>query len=150
MPSPVIIQDQYRELINLLHQHKMSANAPGDNITHSTTPNTFLVGIGACFLSSKFHHDWIIDSGASDHITPHLDFFSSYKPITGICDITMPNGKRASVKHVGTVKLANGILLQRVLHVPDFQYNLLSVQKLTYQHQCVLIFHRGYCILVSK
>jgi len=72
----------------------------------------------------------MVDSGATDHITPHLHLFHFFTPMTKACFITMPNGRQVQVKHVGTVILNANITLNDVLHVLDFQFNLLSASKL--------------------
>ena len=67
-----------------------------------------------------------MDRGATDHITPLLHLFQSYKPVTHDCYITMPSGRQVQVKNIGTVALNIEIRLQDVLHVPDFQFNLFQ------------------------
>ena len=87
----------------------------------------FLAGKSFCLLTAQPNSRWIIDSRATDHITPHLHLFHSHAPVSKACFITMPNGKQVQVQHIGTVILSS---LQEVLHIPDFQFNLLSPSKL--------------------
>ena len=89
----------------------------------------FLAGKSFCLRTSQPGLSWIIDSGATDHITPQLQLFTSYKPVRQDCFITMPNGRKAQIKHVGTIVLKDQIILPDVLHVLDFQFNLLSASK---------------------
>ena len=63
----------------------------------------FLAGTKFCFVASFDSGSWIIDSGASDHITPHLNLFSSVQPLKHPTYITMPNGKQSKVSHIGSV-----------------------------------------------
>lgn len=91
----------------------------------------FMVGNKFCFFTSFGQSTWVVDSGASDHITPNLSLFLDVKPIHQYCCITMPNGKQALSKHVGSVQIALDLILKDMLHVPDFQFNMLSVSKLT-------------------
>jgi len=86
----------------------------------------FLAGKSFCLLSTKPELSWIVDSGASNHITPHLHLFKSYTPVIHGCFITMPNGKKVQIKHIGRVELSTNLTLHDVLHEPDFQFNLLS------------------------
>jgi len=51
----------------------------------------------------------------------------------------MPNGKKTQILHVGSLFLENGIVLKDVLHTPEFQYNLLSISKLTKQFSANVI-----------
>jgi len=84
-----------------------------------------------CLLSSIAKDTWIIDSGANDHIKPHLSLVHSSQPIKQPCFITMPSGQQARISHIGSVILSPAIQLQNVLCVPEFQFNLVSASKLT-------------------
>ena len=74
---------------------------------------------------------WIVDSGASQHITNRKDWLSDFSE----CDGDVLTGKgSAKVKGRGKVKVKfseeNGgytLILSNVLFVPEFAYNLLSV-----------------------
>ena len=59
----------------------------------------------------------------------------------------MPNGKCSRIAHVGSVQLSPTLLLDNVLHVPDFQINLLSVSKLCDQVAGRVIFTSTNCTL---
>jgi len=65
-----------------------------------------------CFLTTQLGLKWIIDSGATDHITPHIHLFHSYSAVSRPCFITMPNVEQAQVKHVGTIILSPSLVLQ--------------------------------------
>ncbi|XP_071740831.1 uncharacterized protein [Rutidosis leptorrhynchoides] len=74
---------------------------------------------------------WIIDSGASQHMTV------SEKGLFNIVDVsdlnlhvTHPNGTKARVNKVGDLKLNKSIILTDVLIVPGYCVILLSVNKL--------------------
>ncbi|XP_074265396.1 uncharacterized protein LOC141587828 [Silene latifolia] len=87
------------------------------------------------FTASKHSYstDWIIDTGASDHMTfdKHLltDIHYFSKPIK----VGLPDGSVKFVHMMGTVVLTDKISLFNVFYVPDFRQNLLSVSKLTFQ-----------------
>jgi len=53
----------------------------------------FLAGTKFCFVASFDGGCWITDSGASDHITPHLNLFSSVQPLKHPAYVTMPIGQ---------------------------------------------------------
>ncbi|CAH9072816.1 unnamed protein product [Cuscuta epithymum] len=90
---------------------------------------------------------WIIDSGASEHITcDNKNLFNiSVQPFEP--SIKIPNGELVPVSAIGSLCLPNGICLQRVLYVPQFQCNLLSVSRLTSDLNCTFIFSSSLCIL---
>ena len=100
-----------------------------------------------CLFTTQAHKAWILDSGASDHITPTLSLLYNVRPIKTPCYITMPNGKQALIKNIGSMHLASGLILQNVLHIPEFQFNLLSISKLTNQFAANVIFTPTSCLL---
>ena len=104
-----------------------------------------LAGKLFCFSASKPDLKWIIDSGATDHITPNLHCFSSYTPLAHNSFITMPNGKQAQIHHIGTIALTPSLTLYNALHVPDFQYNLLSASRLAKQLTAHVVFTPTAC-----
>lgn len=90
---------------------------------------------------------WIIDSGATEHIAHEDNLYASFtKDETGL-PVKVPNGEKASVTGIGSVELPNGISVDHVLHVPDFQCNLLSVSRLTKELNCALIFFSDGCLM---
>jgi len=107
----------------------------------------FMAGNSFCFLTSFANKNWIIDSGASDHITPNLEMFTSVQKLSTPGYITLPNGKYSKIVHTGSVQLSPTLLLTNVPHVPDFQFNLLSVSKLCEQIAGKVIFTSTDCTL---
>lgn len=60
-----------------------------------------------------------------------LKYFFDYKFLHASENfITIPDGSKVRVKHIGTVRLNDNILLHNVLHVPKFNFNLIYVYKL--------------------
>lgn len=81
------------------------------------------------FLIEKNVARWILDSRASDHIICSLDYFTTCTKVKEL-NIKLPNGDYVPVSHIGTVKIAS-LLLLNVLYMPIFNFNLISVSKLT-------------------
>jgi len=54
-----------------------------------------------CLLTSAAYDTWIIDSGASDHMTSHYSLVHTTQEVSQPCFITTPNGKQAVVTHIG-------------------------------------------------
>jgi len=76
---------------------------------------------------------WIIDSGATLHVTPRKEFFTSYTSGDfGV--LKMGNDGESKVIGVGDVCLQTNmgvqLLLKGVKHTPDVRFNLISVQLL--------------------
>lgn len=84
-------EDQFSRLLSLMAQQKQeSTQEPTLHHAELASSSTF-AGI-SCMGSTKMAQ-WIIDSGASDHICNCLDNVLDYKDISFINDfITIPNG----------------------------------------------------------
>ncbi|GAA0150555.1 hypothetical protein LIER_37132 [Lithospermum erythrorhizon] len=114
---------------------------------HCSESRALMAGKAPHFVVHKVAHQWIIESGASDHITPYLSLFTSYQPVPESTYIIIPNGSHILIKHIGAVRLSSNISLKNVLHIPDFQYNLLSIQKLCDDLSMTVIFSAKSCFL---
>ncbi|XP_019234896.1 PREDICTED: uncharacterized protein LOC109215314 [Nicotiana attenuata] len=76
-------------LLDLLTNHMGSANFAG-NI--STQPLPDCDSFAACILSSAVRSVWIVDSGATDHMTSIKDFLFDIKPLPVPYLVSLPNG----------------------------------------------------------
>jgi hypothetical protein len=94
-------------------------------------------------LSSR--NEWIIDSGATDHMTFDKLWLQSFKPSEQYI-ISSANGTSSSVNGEGSVILTENISLDSVLVVPTLNYNLLSVAQITLALQCIVIFLPNLCV----
>jgi len=69
---------------------------------------------------------WIIDSCASDHIIFNKKLFSRiYKIPDSPVTVHLPNGNITNVTTIGTIHLAQNLILTNVLYIPEFEFNLL-------------------------
>jgi len=59
----------------------------------------------------------------------------------------MPNGRQAPIRHVGSIVFNSGLELKDVIHILDFQFNLLSISKLTRQYSTNVVFTPDLCLL---
>lgn len=86
--------------------------------------------------------------GASDHICSTLASFHSYTPTKNPDHhITIPHGRQILVLNVGSVQLTKDIMVTNVLHIPDFEFNLISVNKLCHDLNCQITFTHDSCFL---
>lgn len=91
---------------------------------------------------------WLVDNGATDHICSDLAMFSTYNKVTSSNEfIIVPDGRKIPILHTGIILLDNEFVLQNVLHVPDFQFHLISVQKLCQDLNFEVMFTSTACIL---
>lgn len=47
----------------------------------------------------------IIDSGASDHMTPHVKLLSNLVPMQGLSSINLPTGDTVTISNIGKAHL---------------------------------------------
>ena len=133
---------QCQQLIQLL-QKTMSSTAasssssqesPSTNSWYSSINSTQFAGTITHFAINVYPHvnyaqdQWIVDTGATDHITPFPHLLTDLRPFQSL--LHLPNGATAHITQVGNVILNSVITLTNVLCVPSFTYNLLSISKL--------------------
>lgn len=91
--------------------------------------------------------DWIIDTGAFNHMTFHEEwFFNVFDKRTKPRSVHLPNGQTTLVTHTGSCMITHNHCLKDVLLVPNFRYNLLSMSKLIRDMHCTIIFLLGIII----
>ena len=88
---------------------------------------------------------WIIDSGASDHMTGCAQLFSSYIPNHGHTKVRIADGSLSPIAGIGTIKINSTLILKSVLHVPKLSCNLLSVSKISKDCNCRVVFSHIGC-----
>ncbi|KAL0405896.1 UNVERIFIED_CONTAM: Retrovirus-related Pol polyprotein from transposon RE2 [Sesamum latifolium] len=109
----------------------------------SATPATAF-SLGA-FVAS--HGDsWMIDSGATTHLTGNRSHFSSLSISHNSLSVRLADGSYSPISGYGTVQPTDHITLTNVLFAPKFPVNLLSVSQLTKKHNCSVTFFPSYCV----
>ena len=81
---------------------------------------------------------WIIDSGATNHMTFDSRQVSSLRPSSQKI-VSTANGNTTPVIGEGSLTLTDTLNLDSVLVVPSLDYNLLSVSQ-TAALSCIVIF----------
>ena len=105
----------------------MWQSVPSTKINANGVAGTILKYSGTCFSVLDFAN-WIIDSGASEHMC--FDAFSFMKPLPVPINISLPNSFKVTVTHIGSISILPNLTLTNVLHVPCLKYNLLSIHRL--------------------
>lgn len=75
---------------------------------------------------------WLLDSGASHHVTADLNNLSLHSPYNGIDDVMIGDGTGLSITHTGSTTLSfpqSTFTLSDVLCVPTMKKNLLSISQ---------------------
>lgn len=132
-----ITLDQYNHLLSLLHNQPATSN---ESASPSDAPGHALLTGTHCLLTTSTS-EWLLDSGAFDHICTNLSWFHDYKSLQRPDTITIPDGRQIPVAHIGSVALNDHIILHNVLHVPDFAFNLISIHQLCKDLKCQIFFH---------
>ena len=93
---------------------------------------------------------WIMDSGASDHMTASINLLSNVKVAPPNFTIKLPTGQKTQITHIGDIELEGGLKMLNVLYVPQFAHNLLSIHKLAKDNHCDVMFYPNKCEIVDS
>ena len=157
MPTPSARQSQIfksKETSIISHRSKISRNKRSEACVSTTTNQinstssdhssdldhdtyTFMA------ISRKFHalsvnldkQAWFADSGATEHMTEHREWFSTFKPIpSGTWSVTVADDRDLWVRGIGDIRLTRTIdgvqkngILHKVMFIPDLRRNLFSI-----------------------
>nr|GMD06150.1 Integrase, catalytic core [Ipomoea batatas] len=119
-------------------------NTDEDKFKHGGTSTNPTVNMAGKIDNKNW---WVIDFGATDHIVCDGDLLNRVDVERGDFPVTIPNEDKVAVKSIGSTKLPNGVQINRVLSIPDFICNLVSVGRLTKDCNCTLTFFSDFCIM---
>jgi len=129
---------------NLIQQGPSNFSGPNGNMSfifpNVTSQTSHVFSLNSLNNSSS----WIVDSGATDHISCSLKNFQVFSKIEPI-SIHLPNGAIVTSHYSGTVHFAPDFIIYNVLHVPDFRFNLFSISKFLSSHNHKLTFAGFLC-----
>lgn len=83
--------------------------------------------VRTCLLTKIDNVIWIIDSGASDHMTSDKSLLFNIQTLSVPYLVSLPNGYKVKVHNVDSLALFPNFILHNVLYIPIFKYNLISV-----------------------
>ncbi|XP_074297063.1 uncharacterized protein LOC141627739 [Silene latifolia] len=92
---------------------------------------------------------WIIDTGASNHVTGDLSLLTDCTVIPPR-PVGLPNGHRILAAKMETVCISDQITLRRVLFIPNMTCNLISVSQLTNDADYTLQFAKDSCLIHDR
>lgn len=138
-----LTQEQYNNILALL-QHSQPVST-----TNSVSTSPIVLNSLSSNANGKPHFLWILDTGATDHISFNLSAFNSYHNIVPI-SVTLPNGSQLSASISGSVKLTPSLTLHNVLYIPSFNVNLISVAKLSQSNNCSVQFNSNSCSIMQN
>ena len=119
-----------------------------DSLRSPSTPITAIAESGnpnKCFVSSS-SSEWVINSGAIDHMTGNSSLFSTFQSQSSPSTITLADGSHSCVLGSGTIVPTPSIPLTSVLSLPNFSFNLMSISKLIRALKCYISFFLNFCL----
>jgi hypothetical protein len=118
-----------------------STTTPWPPFTGDWDPTAFAAAYSNMALAPP-SSDWVIDSGASYHITPTTAMLSRSHPppSTHPTSIVVGNGSTLPVTSVGASVLPGPFYLNDVLVAPHITHNLLFVRRFTTDNACSIEF----------
>ena len=133
-------KEQMEALQTLFQQSMVTAKQGG--IVVVAQRGNFLHALNTSKERTK---SWIIDSGASDHMTGDFTLFSSYSPCPYNYTVWIADGTHSKVMGKGSIIISQNITLESVLYVPKLDCNLLSISKITRDLKCVTKLFPNLC-----
>ena len=150
--SPVALLNEFASYLQTKHGQGTTTNE-GQNqsaamisqfagfLAETNTDNS--QGILLAFMTaleiSSLHDLWVIDSGATDHMSNKMTNLTEFSVPSTPVYVSVANGKRVAVKGKGKLKLVSPIIESEVLYVPSFPFQSLSVKKITTSLNCEVI-----------
>ena len=92
------------------------------------------------------HFTWILDTGASFHMTGDPTLLVDIKSVDG-ASIHLPDGTVTRATQVGTLVLSDRLSLSNVLFVPQLKVNLISLYRILKDKSYVALLTDQLCIL---
>ncbi|XP_075084782.1 uncharacterized protein LOC142168029 [Nicotiana tabacum] len=132
-------KEQYQHLLTLFQQVQVSPGAvppikSDDNSSFAHFSGLFTaytvvsVDLHVCASSQSNPNTWILDSGATNHMTPHKYLLHNVVPLTKLFLVTLPNGYKVKAISTGSLYLRHDITLLNVLLGPSLK-RLLVIGK---------------------
>ncbi|RVW63729.1 Retrovirus-related Pol polyprotein from transposon TNT 1-94 [Vitis vinifera] len=104
----------------------------------------------ACLTHTSSLGPWILDSGASDHLSGNKDLFSSITTTSALPTVTLANGSQTVAKGIGLALPLPSLPLTSVLYTPECPFNLISISKLTRTLNCSITFSDKFVTLQDR
>ena len=100
-------------------------------------------------MTGKENFHWIIDLGATQHMTGKSKCLSKLKQMFG-CQIGLPDGSQVMASQKGSSNLSKHIRLKNVLAAPGLKFDLISVSQLTDESKCNVLFTDKLCLIQDR
>nr|CAN76133.1 hypothetical protein VITISV_036298 [Vitis vinifera] len=104
----------------------------------------------ACLTHTSSLGPWILDSGASDHLSGNKDLFSSITTTSALPNVTLANGSQTVAKGIGLALPLPSLPLTSILYTPECLFNLISISKITRTLNCSITFSDKFVTLQDR
>lgn len=101
-------------------------------------------------MAGKIHtsKSWVFDTGAMEHMIRNHHLLEDKINCNNEALVVIPNDDYVPVEGKGISTLPNGIKIAKVLYIPKFNYNLLSVSRLIKDLHCYVTFFLISCYTI--
>ena len=127
-PLRVILTPEYKEYLNLTQAAK---SASISSVVQTGNASVYL---------SHLSGPWILDSGASDHLSVNKGLFPSLTITSPLPMITLANRSQTMAKGISSACPLPFVPFTSVLYVPDGLFNPNSISKFTRNLNCLITF----------
>ena len=144
----VKIQDIYAGIVESF-RIKIEDLSPFITKNHLKSASTFITTlvelgkINTCFLSSS--SSWVIDSGATDHMTSNSSLFTMFQSHPSTSTITLADESTSRVLGSKIIHPTPSITLTFVLSLPQFFFNLILCVNSLIHLIALSLFFLDYC-----
>lgn len=119
------LKAQIDHMMTMLNQ----SSQPNSYYTYSPEDHMARM-ITSCFTTAVHQKNkWVIDTGATYHMCCDITLMTEVKSICPPIIVSLPTRLQIEVVKAGTVRITQSLVLHNVIHIPSFQFNLLSVSK---------------------
>ena len=146
-----LVREEMQQLKNLLTSGGSVMGSTSLAGSGNLNLSNFLSDFLALSVSNNsIKEAWILDSGATDHMTPNKENFMRFNPIDKGRYVKTADGTLLPVMGIGTIKLDPIGLLTQVLYIPKLFVSLVSVQRLAKNKEYNILFDDLNAFLCNK
>nr|XP_009778353.1 PREDICTED: uncharacterized protein LOC104227744 [Nicotiana sylvestris] len=131
-----VSKEEYNELL----QYRASKQTSPQVASVAQTDTHVAGNSFACVSQSSTLGPWVMDSGASAHISGNKLLLSNIVYSQSLPTVTLANGCQTKAQGVGQANPLSSITLDSVLYVPSCPFSFASVSRLTRAHSCGIYF----------
>ena len=107
------------------------------------------IGNASAYLAHSLG-PWILDFAASDHLSGNKDLFSSLTITSPLPMITLVNGTQTMAKGIESASPLPSLPLTSVIYVPNSPFNIIYVNKLVHDLNCLITFFHSSVTLQDR